>query len=124
MEYLERVTARTPEYLLGIIGQIVEILLGRLNVPGEEARRFADQVKERKVGELFANFKGYDVQATRREARAEGLEEGIEKGLSALIETLKSILPDFEAVYNAVVKNEVYSGCSREEVMKYYESVE
>ena len=79
-EYLKKVTAQTPEYLLGIIGQVVEILLGRLNVPRDEARRFADQVKERKVGELFANFKGYDVQATRREARAEGREEGLKEG--------------------------------------------
>ena len=82
-EYLERVTAQTPEYLLGIIGQAVEILLGRLNVPREEARRFADQVKERKVGELFANFQGYDVQETRRIAKAEGLAEGMKKGRKA-----------------------------------------
>ncbi len=125
-EYLKKVTAQTPEYLLGIIGQVVEILLGRLNVPGEEARRFADQVKERKVGELFANFKGYDVQATRREARAEGFEEGIEKGiekgLAALVRSLRQFLPDFEAVYTAVVRNEEYAGCSREEVERYYES--
>ncbi len=137
-EYLKRVTAQTPEYLLGIIGQVVEILLGRLNVPKEEARRFADQVKERKVGELFANFKGYDVQATRREARAEGLEEGmqkgmqkgriegleegIEKGLAALVRSLKQFLPDFETVYDAVITNEEYADCSREEIMKYYKS--
>ncbi len=127
-EYLERVTAETPEYLLGIIGQVVEILLGRLNVPRAEARWFADQVKERKVSELFAHFQGYDVQATRCEARAEGrkegLEEGIEKGLSALIKTMKPVFPDFETIYNAVVKNEVYAHCTREEVMKYYESEE
>ena len=60
-EYLEKVTSQTLEYLLEIIGQIVEILLAKLNVPEDEARRFADQVKERNVGELFANFKGYDV---------------------------------------------------------------
>ena len=116
-EYLEKVTAQTPEYLLRIIGQVVEILLGRLNVPKEEARRFADQVKERKVGELFANFKGYDVQATRREARAEGLEEG----LAALVRTLKPILPDFDAVYDAVIKNAEYADRTRGEVRKYYE---
>ena len=86
-EYLKKVTAQTPEYLLGIIGQVVEILLGRLNVPGEEARRFADQVKERKVGELFANFKGYDVQATRREARAEGRKEGKMEALRIFIKS-------------------------------------
>ena len=115
-EYLEKVTARTPEYLLGIIGQIVEILLAKLSVPKDEARRFADQVKERNVGELFANFKGYDVQETRRIAR----EEGRKEGLAALVRTLKVMLPDFENVYNAVIKNEEYSEYTREEVMKYY----
>ena len=69
-----------------------------------------------------------ELAESRAEGQAEGLEKGIEKGiekgLSALVETLKSMLPDFEAVYNAVVKNEVYAGCSREEIMKYYESVE
>ncbi len=86
-EYLERVTAGTPEYLLGIIGQAVEILLGRLNVPREEAQRYAEQVKERKVGELFAHFQGYDVQATRREARAEGRKEGKMEALRIFIKS-------------------------------------
>ena len=80
--YLERVTAETPEYLLGLMGQVIEILLGRLNVPREEAERFADQVKERRMGELFANFQGYDVQETRRIAREEGREEGRKEGVS------------------------------------------
>ena len=75
-----------------------------------------------------------DRRAEREESHAEGLEEGIEKGieqgieigieqgLSALVETLKSILPDFESVYDAVIANEVYAGCSHEEIRKYYES--
>lgn len=70
-EYLNEVTAGTPEYLLDIIAQIVEILLLKVNVPREEAEAFAGQVKERPMGELFANFEAYDVQATRREAREE-----------------------------------------------------
>ena len=93
-------------------------------MPRDEARRFADQVKERKVGELFANFKGYDVQEVRRIAREEGekagKKAGEKKGLAALVRSLKVFLPDFENVYNAVIKNEEYAGCTREEVMKYY----
>ena len=73
--YLEKVTTGTPEYLLGIISQIIEILLSRLNVPPEEAAEFVGQVKERKMGELFANFKGYDVQAVRRKVREEDIEK-------------------------------------------------
>ncbi len=123
-EYLEKVTSQTPEYLLGIIGQIIEILLAKLNVPEDEARRFADQVKERNVGELFANFKGYDVQETRRLAKDEGIKEGRnegrKEGLEALVKSLKPLLPDFEAVYNAIIKNRSYADYTREEVMKYY----
>ena len=78
-EYLEKVTAGTPEYLLGIMEQVIEILLRKINVPQEEAAEFAEQVKERKMGELFANFEAYDVQATRAEERKRTIEEAIEK---------------------------------------------
>ncbi|MCM1241955.1 MAG: Rpn family recombination-promoting nuclease/putative transposase, partial [Roseburia sp.] len=67
--YLNEVMADTPEYLLGIIAQITEILLKKLNVPQEEAEAFAERIKERKMGELLANFEGWDVQALRREVR-------------------------------------------------------
>ncbi len=111
-EYLERVTAQTPEYLLGIIGQVVEILLGRLNVPRDEARRFADQVKERKVGELFANFKGYDVQATRREAKAEGRAEGLIRGI---VQTVKGMQGTVET---AAEQLSMQCGMSRDEALE------
>ena len=48
-EYIEKVTTGTPEYLLGIISQIIEILLSRLNVSQEEAAEFVRQVKERRM---------------------------------------------------------------------------
>ncbi|MCM1154974.1 MAG: Rpn family recombination-promoting nuclease/putative transposase, partial [Roseburia sp.] len=57
--YLNEVIADTPEYLLGIIAQITEILLEKLNVPQEEAEAFAERIKERKMGELLANFEGW-----------------------------------------------------------------
>ena len=86
-EYLEKVTAGTPEYLLGIMEQVIEILLRRINVPQEEAAEFTEQVKERKMGELFANFEAYDVQATRAEERKRTIEEAIEK----LIQVVKDL---------------------------------
>ncbi len=95
--YLERVTAKTPEYLLGLMGQVIEILLGRLNVPREEAERFADQVKERRMGELFANFQGYDVQETRRVAREEGLARGIIQTVKRLKGTLETAAQELAA---------------------------
>lgn len=56
---------------------IWEILLLKINVPREEAEAFSGKVKERHMGELFANFEAYDVQETRRVAREEGMKEGI-----------------------------------------------
>lgn len=56
--------------------------------------------------------------AEREDGRAEGLEER----LAAFVETLKTILPDFETVYAAVVGNEAYAGFSREKIRKYYEN--
>jgi len=56
----------------------------------------------------------------REEGMLKGREEGILKGLNALVDILRSILPSFEAVYEAVVSNETYKNLSREEVMKYY----
>ena len=90
--YLEKVTAKTPEYLLGIMEQVIEILLRRINVPQEEAAEFAEQVKERKMGELFANFEAYD--ATRAEERKKNIEEAIEK----LIKVLRNLNVEEEII--------------------------
>lgn len=86
----------------------------KLNAPEDEAGRFADQVKKRKAGELFANFKCCGVKETKRIAKDEGRKEGLE----ALVYSLKPLLSDFEAVYAAIVKNRNYAGYTGEEVMK------
>ena len=70
-DYLHEVTARSPEYLLEIMAQIVEVFLAKLNIPHEEVDTFTSQIKERNMGELFAHFEGWDVQAIRKEAREE-----------------------------------------------------
>ncbi len=74
-DYLNDITSKSPEYLLDIIAQIVEVLLLKINVPREEAEEFSGRVKERHMGELFANFEAYDVQETRRIAREEARRE-------------------------------------------------
>ena len=85
IEYLKKVTSGTPEYLLGIMVQVTEILLRRLNVPQEEAEEFAEQVKEHKMGELFAILEE-NLQRDRQELREEGYEafilDYIEEGIS------------------------------------------
>lgn len=56
----------------------------------------------------------------REEGREKGLEEGREEGLRALVLSLSLLLPDSNAVYQAIIKNEGYCNVSREQVMKYY----
>ncbi|MBP3476737.1 MAG: Rpn family recombination-promoting nuclease/putative transposase [Lachnospiraceae bacterium] len=73
-DYLQNLSEHSTEELLGIIEKVIAVVLRHLNVPEEEAAAFTGQVKERKMGELFEHFKGYDIQATRKEARAEGEE--------------------------------------------------
>ena len=77
--YLEESFSGTPEYLLGTVAHVVELLLNEINVPAEESARLAGQIKERRMGRLFSNFEPYDVQETRRVAREEEKEEGIRK---------------------------------------------
>ena len=98
-EYVEEVIAKTPEYLLDTISHIIEILLSKLNVPKEEVRTFVDRIKERSMGDFFAHFKGYDVQAVRQEVREEGIEKFIKgaKRLSATREMVKdSLMQEYE----------------------------
>ena len=47
-------------------------MLRKLNLEENEILDFTDQVRERKMGELFENFRGYDVPAVRRESEAKG----------------------------------------------------
>lgn len=98
--YLREATMNSPEYLLDIMAQIIEVLLLKLNVPMEEAADFSEQVKERRMGELFANFKAYDVQATRKEEREKERENGIEK----LVLAIKEVVNSFETAQEQVMK--------------------
>lgn len=50
----------------------------------------------------------------------EGLNKGREEGLKALTETLKDLLHDFNAVYEAIIKNDSYHNITKEQIRKYY----
>ena len=112
--YMQEAVEHSPEYLLDIMSQIVEVLLAKLNIPQEEIDGFTGQIKERNMAELFANFKAYDVQATRAEARAEGKKVGQEQEREAGIEKL--------------IKAAMELGASKErtcqQLMKQYELTE
>ena len=71
--YLEELLQGTPEYLLTLMVQIIRMFLAKLNVPWDEVETFTEQVKERKMGEFFKHFQGWDVQAIRKETREEDI---------------------------------------------------
>ena len=90
-EYLQKVLKDAPEYLLTIVAQVTGALLGEINVPDGEIERFSEQIKERHMGKLFANFEPYDVQATRKEAREEGRASEMERGIERLVNAVKQL---------------------------------
>lgn len=51
---------------------------------------------------------------------ADEIDEAKQEGLKNLVDVLKGMLPDFEAVYQKVVQCDSYANVSREEVMKYW----
>jgi len=49
-----------------------------------------------------------------------GIVIGTDKGLEALVKSLKVYINDFDELYKAVIKNEIYEKVSKDDVMKYY----
>jgi predicted transposase/invertase (TIGR01784 family) len=66
-------------------------LLRRINVPREEIAELSELVREKELGKMFEGYSGYDVQETRRVARAEGLAEGRAEGRLVTAKNLKGM---------------------------------
>ena len=114
--YMREAVEHSPEYLLSIISQIVEVLLAKHNIPQEEIDVFAGQIKERNMAELFANFKAYDVQATRAEARKQEREEGMKK----LVKSAKALGADKEQTKQQLIEQYELSESETLEKVKQY----
>ena len=86
-EKVEEILKDTPDYLLDIIANVLRAFLRRENVPEEETETLVGKVKEKKMGELFANMDKMDIQAERRKTAeaekkaAEAYEIGMTKGI-------------------------------------------
>lgn len=59
-------------------------------------------------------------QDARQQGMQEGIQEGIQQSLAALVNSLKEVMPDPDAVWQAVTRNEIYKDVSREEIAHYY----
>ncbi|MGN0376711.1 MAG: Rpn family recombination-promoting nuclease/putative transposase, partial [Suilimivivens sp.] len=65
-EKVDRILKDTPDYLLDIIANVLRAFLRKENVPEDETEALVGKVKEKKMGELFANMDKMDIQAERR----------------------------------------------------------
>ena len=93
-EKVDEILKDTPDYLLDIIANVLRAFLRKENVPEEETETLVGKVKEKKMGELFANMDKMDIQAERRKTAeaekkaAEAYEIGMTKGI---IKSCKSL---------------------------------
>lgn len=63
------------------------------------------------------------IEKGKAEGKVEGKAEGKAEGLGALVRSLHVFLPEFEALYQAIIKNAEYADVSREQVRAFYESI-
>lgn len=71
-DYLKNLSENSTEETLEIVEKVIKAMLRHFKISEDEIEAFTGQVKERKMGELFENFKGFDLPAAREKAKAEG----------------------------------------------------
>ena len=87
-EKVDEILKDTPDYLLDVIANVLRAFLRRENVPEEETETLVGKVKEKKMGELFANMDKMDIQAERRKT-AEAVKRAEEAEKKAVMEIIK-----------------------------------
>lgn len=68
-EYLDNLSANSPEDVLDVLARVVAVLLRKQYVPEDEIQNFVSQIKERHMSDLFEGFKGINVIEERRIGR-------------------------------------------------------
>jgi len=93
-DYMDKLDPEVPPHLRKLIFNVITVLLKRLNMPDEEIEKVTENFDERRFQEMFAWADKYDIQETRRAARAEGLAEGKkEQAISIAKNLLKENMP-------------------------------
>jgi hypothetical protein len=87
-EYVRVLSRDIPEELTKVVHDVATALLVKANIPKEEIDEIADMIQERRLQEMFSFIDGYDVQETRRVAKAEGKDEGVDLS-EKIIDALK-----------------------------------
>ena len=68
---IDAILEDSPEQLVETIAKVLKAFLLKMNVPVPETERLADKVREKKMGELFADMDKIDIQAERRNTASE-----------------------------------------------------
>ena len=71
VDYIEKLKQNIPPHLYKLLADVITVLLRRINVPDIEIEKVTEQLHERRIQEMFPFFENYDVQETRRIAKAE-----------------------------------------------------
>ena len=78
--YMDNLSQNIPPHLYKILADVITVFLTRINVPEEEISHVTKHLYERRINEMFTFIDNYDVQETRRLAKAEGVAEGKAEG--------------------------------------------
>lgn len=70
-EQLETILKDSPDHIAGIIADILLAFLLRSKVPANEAEEIAGKVREKKMGQLFADMAPIDIPAEQARIRAQ-----------------------------------------------------
>jgi len=93
-DYIENLRLNIPQHLNKLLADVITILLSRINVPIEEIAEVTEKIYSRRLQEMFTFIEEYDVQETRRVARAKGVQEGRQEGVCIGVNLSTMILRD------------------------------
>jgi predicted transposase/invertase (TIGR01784 family) len=74
-DYIGKLKQNIPPHLYKLLADVITVFLKRISVPDDEIDRVTEHLHDRGIQEMFTFIDNYDVQETRRIARAEGRAE-------------------------------------------------
>lgn len=77
-EQLETILKDSPAHITGIIAELLAFLL-RSRIPVNEAEEIAGKVREKKMGELFADMTPIDIPAEQAKIRLQKQEIAVQQ---------------------------------------------
>lgn len=80
---------------------------------------FSERIKVGVYDDLYLDLA--NRHGTLEEVLAKERQNALKQGLEALVNSLKTVLPNLDAVCQAVNQNEIYKDVSREEIARYYD---